>query len=151
MIWRRFYFHGFHNLSQSPRMFTMEMMQPEGREEHGKKIPKCCAKWEKATSKAHGELHPWQALLHPPSRARRTGDIPSILNNEPPDSLISLFSLISFKIIFSQKIREGNRGVALQHAPRAHKTFAEAPVLISDREEITQRILTITTVTWSFE
>lgn len=40
--------------------------------------------------------------------------------------------------------------MASQHVPRAHKTFEEVPPLISDREEIIERLLTITTVTWSF-
>lgn len=127
----------------------MVMLQPAGREEHGKKIPKCCAKWE-GPHLRHMESCTLGEDPPSPQPSQKQWRHPSILSDEPPDSLTSLLSLISFKIIFSQKIKGGNPGVASQHVPCAHKTSAEAPVLISDREEITQRLLTITRVTWSF-
>ena len=134
MIWQRFLFHDFHNLSQYASMFVIVMLQPAVREERGKKIPKYHAKGELPCLR---HMENCALCKHPSIQLAGQG---AVERSQVFCMMLSPLALqIFFNIlvnIFSPKRSEENGRSATQDWLRNvchvyNKTFSEALVLIS--------------------
>lgn len=154
MSWQRSFFRDFHEPSQYASVFVIVTLQPAVREEHGKKIPKYHARWE-APYLSHTEN--CTLCKHPSTHPAGQG---AVERSQVFWMTLSPLALqISFNILVNIFLPKDQRRMAevqprtgsatcAKYTAKHFQKHQSSPVHSKYRRGITQRLPTVTAVTW---